>query len=173
MNTLLKDYYTSLHIDERVFDYCQKIEDSLKDRFAAIDAICEINQMKVIDAICHRVAVIDRSHIAEEGPVSEVFVNPQSAIAQELILQKDRRAPNVFSGDRIRIVFDEHTANKPVISDLVLACQAPVNIIFADTRQVGGIVYGHMIVQLPQDERQRDKITAWLHANNITFKEEV
>ena len=30
-----------------------------------------------------------------------------------------------------------------------------------------------MIVQLPQDERQRDKITAWLHANNITFKEEV
>ena len=39
MNTLLKDYYTSLHIDERVFDYCQKIEYSLKDRFAAIDAI--------------------------------------------------------------------------------------------------------------------------------------
>ena len=34
MNTLLKDYYTSLHIDERVFDYCQKIEDSLKSRFA-------------------------------------------------------------------------------------------------------------------------------------------
>lgn len=51
MNTLLKDYYTSLHIDERVFDYCQKIEDSLKDRFAAIDAICEINQMKVIKAM--------------------------------------------------------------------------------------------------------------------------
>ena len=51
MNTLLKDYYTSLHIDERVFDYCQKIEYSLKDRFAAIDAICEINQMKVIKAM--------------------------------------------------------------------------------------------------------------------------
>ena len=51
MNTLLKDYYTSLHIDERVFDYCQKIEDSLKNRFAAIDAICEINQMKVIKAM--------------------------------------------------------------------------------------------------------------------------
>ena len=131
------------------------------------------HEMKVIDAICHRVAVIDRSHIAEEGPVSEVFVNPQSAIAQELILQKDRRAPEVFSGQRIRIVFDDKTANKPVISDLILACQAPVNIIFADTREVGGIVYGHMIVQLPQDERQRDKITAWLHANNITFKEEV
>ena len=143
------------------------------NRELGVTIIVITHEMKVIDAICHRVAVIDRSHIAEEGPVSEVFVNPQSAIAQELILQKDRRAPEVFSGQRIRIVFDDKTANKPVISDLILACQAPVNIIFADTREVGGIVYGHMIVQLPQDERQRDKITAWLHANNITFKEEV
>ena len=143
------------------------------NRELGVTIIVITHEMKVIDAICHRVAVIDRSHIAEEGPVSEVFVNPQSAIAQELILQKDRRAPEVFSGQRIGIVFDDETANKPVISDLILACQAPVNIIFADTREVGGIVYGHMIVQLPQDERQRDKITAWLHANNITFKEEV
>lgn len=142
------------------------------NRELGVTIIVITHEMKVIDAICHRVAVIDHSCIAEEGPVSTVFVDPQSAIAQELILQKDRRAPNVFSGDRIRIVFDEHTANKPVISDLVLACQAPVNIIFADTRQVGGIVYGHMIVQLPQDERQREKITAWLRANSITFKEE-
>ena len=143
------------------------------NREMGVTIIVITHEMKVIDAICHRVAVIDQSHIAEEGPVSEVFVSPQSSIAQELILQKDRRAPNVFSGDRIRIVFDEHTANKPVISDLVLACQAPVNIIFADTREVGGIVYGHMIVQLPQDERQREKITAWLHANSITFSREV
>lgn len=142
------------------------------NREFGVTIIVITHEMKVIDAICHRVAVIDHSCIAEEGPVSTVFVDPQSAIAQELILQKDRRAPNVFSGDRIRIVFDEHTANKPVISDLVLACQAPVNIIFADTRQVGGIVYGHMIVQLPQDERQREKITAWLRANSITFREE-
>ena len=143
------------------------------NREMGVTIIVITHEMKVIDAICHRVAVIDQSHIAEEGPVSEVFVSPQSSIAQELILQKGRRAPNVFSGDRIRIVFDEHTANKPVISDLVLACQAPVNIIFADTREVGGIVYGHMIVQLPQDERQREKITAWLHANSITFSREV
>ncbi len=51
MSDILKDYYQSLGIDERVFDYCSKIEEALKDRFSAIDKICEINQMKVLLAM--------------------------------------------------------------------------------------------------------------------------
>ena len=130
------------------------------------------HEMRVIDRICSRVAVIDQSCIAECGRVSDVFVNPRSPIAQELILQKDRRAPQKFSGKRIRLAFDGTTTTRPVISDLVLACQAPVNIIFADTRDVGGVIYGHMIVELPEDKRQQEKIKSWLEANQIHFKEE-
>ena len=130
------------------------------------------HEMRVIDRICTRVAVIDQSCIAECGKVSDVFVNPKSPIAQELILQKDRRAPQKFSGKRIRLVFDGTTTTRPVISDLVLACQAPVSIIFADTRDVGGVTYGHMIVELPEDKRQQEKIKSWLDANQIHFKEE-
>lgn len=51
MSDILKDYYQSLGIDEKVFDYCSKIEDALKERFDAIDKICEINQMKVLLAM--------------------------------------------------------------------------------------------------------------------------
>lgn len=51
MSDILKDYYQSLGIDEKVFDYCSNIEDALKERFAAIDKICEINQMKVLLAM--------------------------------------------------------------------------------------------------------------------------
>ncbi len=51
MKELLKEYYKSLNICEEVFDFCEEIEAGLKDRFAAIDAICEINQMKVIKAM--------------------------------------------------------------------------------------------------------------------------
>ncbi len=51
MSDILKDYYQSLGIDERVFDYCSKIEEALKDRFSVIDKICEINQMKVLLAM--------------------------------------------------------------------------------------------------------------------------
>jgi len=151
---------------------------------AILDLLSEINrtlgvtivvithEMKVIDRICTRVAVIDQSRIAESGKVSEVFVNPRSEIARELILQKERQTGEIRHGKRIRIVFDGTTSYRPVISELVLACQAPVNIMFADTHDVGGVAYGHMIVELPSDERLQEKITAWLKTSGITYNEE-
>ena len=142
------------------------------NRELGVTIIVITHEMKVIDRICHRVAVIDRSRIAETGRVSEVFANPQSDIARELILDKNRQIPATFGGKRLRIVFDGTKSTKPVISDLILACQAPLNIVFADTNVVNGIVYGHMIVTLPDDEKQSDKILTWLQSNNINYSEE-
>ena len=48
------------------------------------------HEMKVIDQICDRVAVIDKSCIAEEGRVADVFTNPKSDIARELVLPQER-----------------------------------------------------------------------------------
>ena len=59
-----------------------------------------------------------------------------------------------------------------MISGLVLECQAPVNILFADTKDFEGTVYGHMILELPHDKRQEEKIVAWLKNSGVTWKEE-
>ena len=55
---------------------------------------------------------------------------------------------------------------------MVLECQAPVNILFADTKEYEGSIYGHMIVELPSDQRQADKIIAWLGNSKVVWKEE-
>ena len=46
------------------------------------------HEMRVIEQICQRVAVIDQSCIAEIGNVSDVFTHPKSDIAKALILPK-------------------------------------------------------------------------------------
>ena len=130
------------------------------------------HEMKVIDQICDRVAVIDHSQIAEEGRVSEVFTNPRSDIARELILPQDRRAIETSGGKKIRIIFDGMQSKEPVISRMTLDCQTPVNIMFADTKDYDGIVYGHMIIELPTEQHQADKIVSWLRTNNVKWKEE-
>ena len=130
------------------------------------------HEMKVIDQICDRVAVIDQSRIAEEGRVSEVFTNPQSDIARDLILPQDRAALDTAGGRRIRLTFDGLYSQAPIISQMVLDCQAPVNILFADTKEYEGVIYGHMIIELPTDERQADKIIAWLSNSQVGWKEE-
>ena len=58
------------------------------------------HEMKVIDQICDRVAVIDKSCIAEEGRVADVFTNPKSDIARELVLPQERPVLDPTTGGR-------------------------------------------------------------------------
>ena len=64
----------------------KQILDLLKqiNKQMGVTIIVITHEMKVIDSICDRVAVIDKSKIAEVGRVSDVFTNPQSDIAKEL-----------------------------------------------------------------------------------------
>ncbi|MCD8020603.1 MAG: methionine gamma-lyase family protein [Clostridiales bacterium] len=48
---LLEDYYEDMGISKPVLRFCLEIEEGLKQRFAAIDAVAECNQMKVLSAM--------------------------------------------------------------------------------------------------------------------------
>ena len=50
MNKWMEEQYEALGISREVYEFGEKIEDSLKERFAAIDATAEYNQLKVIKA---------------------------------------------------------------------------------------------------------------------------
>ncbi len=131
------------------------------------------HEMRVIDQICDRVAVIDSSQIAEVGYVSDVFTSPQSDIAKELILPKARPIDKITGEHRVRIVFDGEDSYKPIISNLILECQVPVNILYADTEDIDGTAYGHMIIQLPDDEHQANRVLHYLQSSGITYSKEV
>ena len=130
------------------------------------------HEMKVIDQICDRVAVIDHSRIAEEGKVSEVFTNPRSQIARDLIIPKERTVLDTTGGRRLRLTFEGEYSNAPVISEMVLECQASVNILFADTKEFEGVIHGQMIIELPKDQHQADKIMVWLRNSQVKWREE-
>ena len=150
-----------------ILELLRSINRSLK-----VTIIVITHEMKVIDQICDRVAVIDQSRIAESGRVSEVFTSPQSEIARELILPQDRAAIDTTGGKKLRLIFDGTVSTEPIISRMTLDCQAPVNIIFADTREFEGIIYGHMIIELPNAPHQAEKITTWLKNSTVKWKEE-
>ncbi len=143
------------------------------NRDLGVTIVVITHEMKVIDQICDRVAVIDQSRIAEMGRVADVFTSPRSEIAKELILPQDRAAIDTSGGKKLRLIFDSQYSQEPVISRMTLDCQAPVNIIFADTKEYEGNIYGHMIIELPNDEHQAEKILTWLKNSPVTWKEEV
>ena len=72
---------------------------------------------------------------------------------------------------KIRAVFSENSAFEPVIANMVLQFQAPVNILRADTKNVGGIAKGEIILGLPEDEELQNKIVAYLEERGLTVQE--
>lgn len=130
------------------------------------------HEMRVIEQICNRVAVIDQSRIVEQGDVKEVFMRPRSEIARQLILPKSQ-AVDYLTGRRcLRIVFDGNSSFEPVISNMTLECHTAVNILFADTKNIDGRAFGQMVLQLPEDDTAIERIKTYLKSRNILYKEE-
>ncbi len=151
-----------------ILDLLKKINQTM-----GVTIIVITHEMKVIDQICDRVAVLDKSKIAEEGKVSDVFINPHSDIARELVLPDKRNDFDTHQGRRIRLTFHPEHARKPLISEMVLECQALVNILYAETREIDGTSYGQMVIELPRESRDAEKIMSWLKNHPIQWQEEV
>lgn len=136
-----------------------------------ITIIIITHEMRVIEETCTRVAIIDESRIAEIGDVREVFEHPKSAIAKKLVFNNGQRTQQTFEPNCFRIVFDGEEAFSPIISDMVLANGAPVNILFADTKTIDEKIYGHMVVKFPEDKAVAANMKAYLEDRGIRCEE--
>lgn len=129
------------------------------------------HEMAVVREICSHVAIVDAGMLAEHGTVEEVFKSPKSKAAKKLVFMVEQKA-HVMQGKRcIRIVFNETSSFEPVIANMVLECKMPVNILLADTKDIGGIAHGQMILQLPEDETAGNKMIHYLRERKLTVEE--
>lgn len=142
------------------------------NRELGITVIVITHEMAVIESICDRVAIIDHSHIAESGRVSEIFSGPKSEIGRQLILGETVGQKTSFARARqIRVIFNGQESSEPIISNMVLACKVPVNILLADTHDIGGKAMGQMLLQLPEDEVDAGRICNYLKTVGVTYEE--
>ncbi len=150
-----------------ILDLLAKINDTM-----GVTIVIITHEMKVIEQICDRVAVLDHSRIVEEGKVSDVFTNPQSKIARELILP-DSPVNTVPQGGRcVRLTFHSDSSEKPVLSQMILDCNCPVNILYANTKELDNKTYGQMLIELPPVKEEADKLIAWLKNSPLDWHEE-
>ena len=129
------------------------------------------HEMGVVQEICSHVAIIDQGELAETGTVEKVFAGPRSKAAKKLVFQGERKYSLMKSKLCIRIVFTENSSFEPVIANMVLECKASVNILLADTQDVGGIARGQMVLQLPEDGQIADKMIQYLKDRNLAVEE--
>ena len=136
-----------------------------------ITAVIITHEMSIIEKICSHVAIISHGKIAETGPVEEVFFHPRTEDARQLVIPEALQPERMPHKRLYRIIFNGRSSFEPVIANMVLACGNPVNIMYADTRDIGGTAFGQMVLQLPEDERVIARILAYVKENGLMFEE--
>ena len=131
------------------------------------------HQMSVIEEICSRVAILDGGVVAEQGDVQEIFSNPQTDAARQLVYPGGIRAEQVPPSSRaIRISFNGGTVYQPLIASLAIDCGVKANILGADTRNINGHAFGTMLLSLPQEPAEAARAIGYLRSQpNLTIEE--
>lgn len=129
------------------------------------------HEMSVVEQICDRVAIIDDGNLAELGDVKEVFRNPGSKAARKLVFPSNPFDPSKPDGRLIRIVFDGLAASEPFIANLVETTGKKINILSANTRSVGGIGYGQMVLELPEQEEDQEIVVNYFRKSGLSVSE--
>ncbi len=127
------------------------------------------HEMHVVEHICDRVAVMDRGRIVELRSVRDLFKNPQSAAARKLIYPQGELLNRSYDGARLRLIFDGLSAEEPLISKIILEAKVPVNILYADSKNIEDKTYGQMLLALPNDESAAERILALLQREGLTY----
>ncbi len=152
----------------------------LKDinRQFGITIVIITHQMSVVRQICTHVAIMSLGEVKEKGLVTDIFNHPKTPEARELLLkdadsgyEEDLTPGELKTKSRIRIVYTKNSAFEPVIANMAITMGKPVNILKADTKNVGGIAQGEMILGLPEDEDVQRAMIAYLKERGLEVEE--
>ncbi len=129
------------------------------------------HEMSVIQEICSHVAVLDHGKLAESGSVEALFHAPKTEAARRLILNAGSQIKQMHGKRLVRITFSGQSSFEPVIGNVVLLYKTPLNILYADTKNINGKAEGEMILQLPEDRLTADKMVEYFRQEKLGVEE--
>lgn len=138
-----------------------------------ITVVVITHDMKVIEEICTKVAILDGGIVAESGSVEEVFSSPKTEAGRRLVYPDGIPFEMLPNSRVIRVVFNGGTAYQPLIASLAIDCGVKVNILGADTRSIDGKAFGTMLLGLPESESEATRALAYIAAQKDITVEEV
>lgn len=119
------------------------------------------HEMDVVKKLCHKVAVMEKGVIREQGDTFYIFANPQDEVtkrfldatsnlfkAQELLKEYEQELTLDENDCIVRLTYKGKGVAKPIISKLTEEYSLVVNILFADVEFVRGNPVGGTVCAL-------------------------
>ena len=129
------------------------------------------NNSRIDAVVCGSKALVASSHNKILGDVARELIRKDEGDDISRAESSGNTKDLIQSGRKVRIVFSENSAFQPVIANMILKFRDPVNILRADTRNIGGVAKGEMILEFAGDSRQAEEMQNYLKTCGIELEE--
>ena len=140
---------------------------------SALDPSTTRSILRLIQDINKRLGITVIVITHEMAVVEEICSNPQTEAGRRLVYPDGVELEQFPVANVVRIAFNGGSSYEPLIASLAIDCGVKVNILGADTRNVGGKAFGSMLLGLPQDKGEAAKAMNYLKAQRDVTVEEV
>ena len=157
---------------------------SMDDRFTIANMAIEAGGKNGIFPVDEQTIAYMKEHSAREYKIYEADEDAvydeeytidlsalKSTVSFPHLPENTKTIDEITEGTKIRIVFTANSAFEPVVSNMILKFGQPVNILRANTRNVGGVAKGDMILQLPVDRETRLQMEDYLKERGLEVEE--
>lgn len=149
---------------EQILDLLKKLNKELK-----LTIIIIAHQMSVIERVCNKVAILSDHKIMELGSVVEVFMNPQTEAAKQLVYS-GHVMTKLHQSKLIRLEFNGDT-DTPIVANIIQDCNMLVSIVYANSWVVDDKVFGQLIIKLPYYKEDIERLKNYLNIKGISYQE--
>ncbi|PCG20407.1 ATP-binding cassette domain-containing protein [Brachyspira sp. G79] len=175
-NILLCDEATSA-LDPQTTSSILKLLKKLNENLG-ITIVVITHEMNVVKELCHRVAVMNKGNLIEEGDIFEVFSHPKNKITQDFIdttsnlskiytlVEEKDNITKIKSGECIvRLKYKKESVGEALVSHVSRKFNVDLNIIFGNVELIDDSLLGGLVVIM--HEKEKGGIT-----NTINFLKE-
>ncbi|QUY49650.1 methionine ABC transporter ATP-binding protein [Serratia plymuthica] len=138
------------------------------------------HEMHVVRKICHRVAVMENGRIVEEGPVIDVFTQPQQPITRQFVKQVSRYQETEESfnpllaqhlpGAIFKLTFVGMQTHQAVISDVIQRYRVTINILHGKISHTLNGSFGELYIHAEGNDLQIDNMLKLLKERDIAVE---
>lgn len=122
------------------------------------------HEMHVVKEICHRVAVMEKGKVIEEGKLFDVFTQPKTKTTQNFVRSviNDHLPESVLAkiqngGQIYRLTFTGEETGQPVLSYTAKNYNVDVNVLYGNIIELQNVLFGNLLVELQGEQREIQK----------------
>lgn len=137
------------------------------------------HEMDVIKMLCDRVAILHDGELIEEREVIDLFTDPHSDQAKDLVRSSTRMhlppflkenmtsIPNPLGGTILRIAYHGKSAAQPILNNLIKHHPITINILQGNIETIQHQIAGIMIVEIKGSQESIANAAAFLTQNGL------